>query len=376
MRAIVRPVWFATTAMGVLAMTLTTHAQAPAAKGTTPATSPPAAIETAPAPTPATRVSPAKLTEVIATVNGENITRGDLLDFLSRYEIPPENEEQIYSDAVETLVNMKLVGQFLTRQNIKVSEDRVTEAVNQLEKQLKADGSSLAQALVESNKSMKEVRDEYANRLRWIDYVKLRGTDAELKKYAEGHKDLLSGTQIRASHILKRVEPTTTAAEKEQIKQKLISLKKDIESKKTTFAEAANKNSEDPANSENGGGDIGFFGLNSGIVEEFSQAAFALKPGQLSDPVETPYGFHLILVTDRQEKPKVDYEQNKPLILNVYASELQKDLLVSQRKTAKIDIKPMPKDLFIKAPAPTTAPVPAGATKKAAGAPATPKTAK
>lgn len=369
MRAIVRPVWFATTAMGVLAVALTTHAQAPAAKE-----APPAASAPAPAPAPASRLSPAKLTEVLATINGEKITRGELLDFLNRYEIPPENEEQIYSDAIETLVNMKLVSQFLTRQNIKVSEERVTEAVNQLEKQLKADGSSLAQALVESNKSMKEVRDEYSNRIRWIDYVKLRGTDAELKKYAESHKDLLSGTQIRASHILMKVEPTTSAAEKEQIKQKLINLKKDIEAKKITFAEAANKNSEDPANSENGGGDIGFFGLNSGIVEEFGQAAFALKPGQISDPVETPYGFHLILITDRQEKPKVDYEQNKPLILNAYAAELQKDLLVAQRKAAKVDIKPMPNDLFVKAPAPTTAPVPAGATKNAA--PGTAKPAK
>lgn len=371
MRAIVRPVWFATTAMGVLAATLTTHAQAPAAKEAAPGASAPA-----PAPAPASRVSPTKLTETLATVNGEKITRGELLDFLSRYEIPPENEEQIYSDAMETLVNMKLVSQFLTRQNIKVSEDRVTEAVNQLEKQLKADGSSLAQALVDSNKSMKEVRDEYANRIRWIDYVKLRGTDAELKKYAESHKDLLSGTQLRASHILRKVEPTTTAAEKEQIKQKLIALKKDIEAKKITFAEAANKNSEDPANSENGGGDIGFFGLNSGIVEEFGNAAFALKPGQISDPVETPYGFHLILVTDRQEKPKIDFEQNKPSILNAYAAELQKDLLIAQHKAAKIEIKPMPNDLFVKAPAPATGPVPtpAGATKPAA--PGTPKTAK
>jgi peptidyl-prolyl cis-trans isomerase C len=361
------------TAMGVLAVALMTHAQEvpkgtapPAAKGAAPA----------PAPAPAQRVSPAKLNEVLATVNNEKITRGDLLDFLSRYEIPPDNEELIYKDAIDTLINTKLVGQFLTRQNIKVSDERVTEAVNQLEKQLKADGSSLAQALMDSNKSMKEVRDEYANRIRWIDYVKLRGTDAELKKFADIHKDLLSGTQIKASHILLKVEPTTTAAEKEKIRQKLLGLKKDIEAKKITFAEAANKNSEDPANSENGGGDIGYFGLNSGVVEEFGKAAFALKPGQISDPVETPYGYHLIVVTDRQEKPKIDFEQNKPLILNAFAAELQKDLLESQRKAAKIDIKPMPTDLFEKAPAtaPAGTPIPPGATKGAN--PGTPKTAK
>ncbi len=89
----------------------------------------------------------------------------------------------IYRDAIDTLVNMKLVNQFLTRQeHTKVSDERVNEAVNQLEKQLKADGGSLAQALMDSSKSIKEVRDEYARKAgsaSWIDYVKLRGTDAE-----------------------------------------------------------------------------------------------------------------------------------------------------------------------------------------------------
>ena len=60
-----------------------------------------------------------------------------------------------------------------------------------------------------------------------------------------------------------------------------------------TFAQAANKYSEDPANSEGAGGDIGYFTLTSGVVEEFADAAFKLKKGEISDPVETVYGKHL-----------------------------------------------------------------------------------
>jgi len=354
------------TAVGVLAAG--THIQAQATKK--PATPPPATAAPLPAPAP----KPANLGQVLATVNNEKITKGDLVDFLSRYEIPPENHEQIYHDAIDTLINTKLVSEYLARQKLPVSEDRINEAVAQLEKQLKADGSSLAQALVDSNKSMAEVKSEYANRIRWIDYVKLRGTDAELKKFADTHKDLLSGTQVRASHILLRVEPKTTPAEKQQMRQKLAGIKRDIEAKKYTFAEAANKYSEDPANSESGGGDIGFFGLNSGIVEEFGKVAFGQKPGQISEPVETPYGFHLIMVTDRQDRPKIDFEQNKTLILNAYSAELQKEILMAQRKTAKIDVKPMPPDLFPpEQPAPAALPGnpsrPAG-TPAPAGAPA------
>jgi len=350
-------------AMGVLASALSALAQAPkpAEKVARPA---PAAA--APAAKPANQ---ALLGQVLATVNDEKITRGDMIDFLSRYEIPPGNEEQVYHDAADTLINMRLISQFLNRQKIPVSEERVSEAVGQLEKQLKADGSSLAQALIDSNKSMAEVRSEFANRVRWIDFVKLRGTDAELKKFADTHKDLLSGTQVKASHILRKLDPKATAAEKQAAKQKLVSLKADIAAKKITFAEAANKFSEDPANSENGGGDIGYFGLNSGIVEEFGTVAFSLKPGQLSDPIETPYGYHLILVTDRKEGPKVDFEQNKPGILNAFAADLQKELLVAQRKSAKIDIKPMPPELFAALPSSSLPPAvpanaPPGATPK------------
>ena len=88
------------------------HSQAQNAPAPAPAQAKPA---TAPA-TPA-----ANVTQPLATVNSEVITRGELLNFLSRYQIPVGNEEQAYQDAMETLVNTHLVNQYLTRQRIPVS---------------------------------------------------------------------------------------------------------------------------------------------------------------------------------------------------------------------------------------------------------------
>lgn len=307
--------------------------------------------------------------DVVATVNGDKVTKGDLLNFLTRYPLPPmENREQIYRDAVDSLINTKILAQFLGRQNIQVPDQRVNEEISRLEQQLKAEGQDLSTALLANGISLDDIRKEMLTRIRWNDYVKAKATDAELKKFAAAHKDLFSGTQVRASHILIKVDPDASAAEKEKARQKLLDIKKDIESGKIKFAEAANKYSDDPSNAGGGGGDLDYFTLSSGFIEEFTDVAFKLKKGSISDPVATPYGWHLIYVTDRKEGKQPDFEQAKAYIGNAYAGDLQKNLLTAERKKAKIEVKPMPKDLFPAAPA--AAP---GQTKGTAPAPGTPK---
>ena len=165
-----------------------------------------------------------------------------------------------------------------------------------------------------------------------------------------------------------KVEPNASEADKEKVKQKLASIKKEIEGGTISFAAAANKYSDDPANAGGAGGDLDYFSLNTGLIEEFTDVAFKLKKGMISDPVETPFGFHLIQVTDRKEGKEPDFEQNKPYIYNAYATDLQKEVVAAEKKMAKIDIKPMPKDLFPpEAPAATLPAGEAEKTKAAAG---------
>jgi len=310
--------------------------------------------------------------DVVGTVVDENakeqVTKGEVINFLSRYPIPAnENREQVYRDAVDSLINTKLLTIFLNRQKITVPPAKIDEELARLAQQLKADGRDLATALLEDNTSLDTVRKELENRIRWSEYVKSKATDAELKRYVSANRDLFYGTQVRASHILLKVDPEAPAAEKEKIKQKLQAIKGQIDANTVTFAQAANKYSEDPANAAGAGGDLDYFTLSSGFIPEFTDVAFKLKKGSVSEPVETPYGYHLIQVTDRKEGRPVDFEQNRPFILNAYAGELQKNLLTEERKRAKIEIKPLPKDLFPSAaPAAPAAP----ATTKGA-APAT-----
>lgn len=309
---------------------------------------------TKPAPAPVAT----DLKQVLATVNGEAITKGDVLDFIARYQVPlgdAERHEEIYKTCIDTLINMKLVSQFIARQRIPVEDERVDADVKSLQEELKKDGQDLASALLQNGKTMDDLRKELANRQRWIKYVQAKATDAELKKYVDQHKDVFNGVRVRASHILLVVKPNATPAEKEQVRQRLLQIKKDILAKKMTFAEAANKFSEDEGRAKGDGGDIGYFERRSGIIEEFADAAFRLKKDAISDPVETVVGYHLILVTDRTEGTTFDFDAKKKLVYDLYSMDLQKNLVDSELAKAKVETKPMPANLFPTTPAANSA---------------------
>jgi peptidyl-prolyl cis-trans isomerase C len=341
---------------------------------TQPQQAAPAAPATGAAPTRAPAIPGAA--DVLATVTVENqtdkITKGDVVTFLSHYPMPDEEDrDSAYRQTVDSLVNTRLLTMFLSRQRTKVAPEKVDEQLEALKQELKKDGQDLPSALLQSGISIDDVRKEYENRIRWSEYVREHASDATLRKFVADHHDLFSGTQLRASHILIKLDPTAGTTEKEKARQKLAAIKKEIEGGTLTFAIAANKFSEDPANSGGAGGDLDYFSLTTGLVEEFTDVAFRLKKGVISDPVETPFGMHLIQVTDRKEGRAVDFEQNKPYILNMYGNELQKTVVTAERKRAKVDIKPLPKDLFPSQPAVAPAGTPE-TTKAAPPAAATP----
>jgi parvulin-like peptidyl-prolyl isomerase len=357
--------------LSLFASSLTAVASAQVQPAAAPATSasPPSA-----SPAPGSGPAIPGFNDVIATIaqgtKSDNVTKGEVMLFASKYNFTADDDpDTIYRVSVDALVNSKLLKMFLTRQNIAVPAEKIDEQLEQLKAQLKTEGQDLATTLLQNNISMDDVRKEFEGRLRWDGYLKPKATDAALRKYIADNRDLFNGTQLRASHILIKVEPNASEADKEKVKQKLANIKKEIEAGTLTFAAAANKYSEDPANSGGAGGDLDYFTLGTGLVEEFTNVAFKMKKGTISDPVETPFGFHLIQITDRKEGKPVDFEQNKPYIMREFATELQKSVVTAERKTAKIDTKPRPKDLFNRQGAATTT-APAGADEKTPAKPA------
>ena len=337
----------------------------------------PASAQTAPAkgaaPAPVGKVAaPAKpmADPVMATVNGEPIKKSEVIQMLSNYSLPPGKEEDLYTAAVNAVASLKLLQQFLITAKVDVAAKEVDDTIAKIREELKSDNRSLEEALATNGLSVDDLKKQVSQSLRWKNYVFTSATDPVLKKHFDANKDLYNRNQVRASHILVKLEPDSSADKKAAAVAKLTAVKKEIDSGKITFAEAANKYSEDDGNVETkAGGDLGFFLIKGQFDEKFAQAAFKMKKGTISDPVETVFGYHLIQVTDRKDGPPADFEANKPLITNTIAVELQEKIVEDQRKAAKIVINPMPADFFPKAPvAPENLAPPTGkpATKGAA----------
>jgi peptidyl-prolyl cis-trans isomerase C len=326
---------------------------------------------------PATKAAmpprPPILDKVLATVNGKPILGEDLIRFFNSMGIPQNetDEQKIYENGMDHLINSELIKQYLQKQKpLEPSEKELNAEWGEFEKKFKDEGQDVNVVLASHGVSGALVREEMKNNIRWKKYIEAVSTDDNLKKFVAANKDYFNKTQVKASHIVLLVPPEASAADKEKTKQKLAAIKRDIDSGKISFADAANKHSEDGANKTSpNGGDIGYFPRRA-YTPEFTDAAFALPKGKVSDPVESPYGYHLILVTDRKEGPPIDFEAQKLHIRNEYAGDLSERIVKAEQKTAKIKLEPMPADLFPKAPAqPPTTP-PAQTPAKAATPPA------
>jgi peptidyl-prolyl cis-trans isomerase D len=145
--------------------------------------------------------------------------------------------------------------------------------------------------------------------------------EADLKTYYEQNAQRLSGAEERrASHILITSPKTASVAEREKARAKAEELLAVVKKAPDTFADIARKNSQDPGSAPNGG-DLDFFARGA-MVKPFEDAAFSMKKGDLSEVVESDFGYHIIKLTDIKTPKQRSFEEMK--------TELEADLKKQQ----------------------------------------------
>ena len=153
--------------------------------------------------------------------------------------------------------------------------------------------------------------------------------EADLKTYYEQNvQKTATQEERRASHILINAAKDAPAADKEKAKAKAQALLSDLRKKPSSFAELAKQNSQDPGSATKGG-DLDFFPRGA-MVKPFEDAAFALKKSEISEVVESDFGYHIILLTDIKAPKTKSFEEMRPQL----EADLQKQQ--AQRQYAEL----------------------------------------
>ncbi len=278
--------------------------------------------------------------EVVATVNGEEIFRKELdrrLGVLKRMNQEVTRAVQI--EVINQLTKKELLKQFVEGQDIVVSEGEVQGELEKIKYFLRSNPNdsekSLGEILETQGSNIGELEGEIRRTLALSKYLDQRVGDDEKSSYFESNIGVFNGEKVKLSHILIDTTKLKTDAELKTAKQKIEEVKKEIDNG-ADFAETAEKYST--CSSAKDGGDVGFYKKSGSLVEELDEVAFSMKVGEISEPVKTQFGYHIIKVTGKVEGKDVSYEDVEDMV-HLYLTERKKDALLKRLyEKAEIEI--------------------------------------
>jgi peptidyl-prolyl cis-trans isomerase C len=335
----------------ILVFSATACRKAPAAQAAAVTATPGAAQSGAAAPAPVpVKAVPTQLPDVLARVNGEPIQKWEFERMLHTMEgragqpIPPDRRNEILRGALDQLVVYHLLDQESKARGIKIDEAEVNAKVQQLRSQFPTQ-EAFEKALKDRGMTADGLRqdaqkDLAVTKLMDAEVATTAGpSDAEVKDFYDKNPDKFKqDEQVRASHILVRVPENADAATKQKAKAEIESVLKQARAG-ADFAKLAQQHSQDGSAAQ--GGDLNYFGHGQ-MVPPFEQAAFALKPGQISDVVTTQFGYHIIKVTDRKDARVVPFEEAKPRISEFLAEQKKQQhadaFIEGLKKKSKIEV--------------------------------------
>lgn len=259
-------------------------------------------------------MSTAAMLALSACNNGSDVVVETKEGNITKEELYNEMKERYGKDVLRDLVHEKVLSK-----KFKVTDEELNKEIENLKEMYG----------VQYDLAVQQNGEEAIRDMVKLDLLRqkaamedMKVTDEELKKYYNEYKP-----KVKASHIL--VDDEKTAKD---IKAKL--------EKGEDFAELAKEYSKDTGSAQNGG-DLGWFGPGK-MVEEFEKAAYALKVGEISDPVKTQFGYHIIKVTDKEKKKSFD-EMKEEIEFEVKKSKLDTSKVQSKldelMKEANVDIK-------------------------------------
>jgi peptidyl-prolyl cis-trans isomerase SurA len=251
---------------------------------------------------------------IAAIVGDEIVTISDINALITSYAFQnkldisrePELYQKLGQQFLDRLIDQKLLLIKADEDTIKADDERVEANLNQqIDYMIKQAGSENKLEEYYSEplfKIKKDLRDEIVNQmrismLREKNFMNIKISRKEVEDFYTNYKDSLPNIKasVDISHILMQVTPSEESVKEAFLK--INEIKTKLENGED-FATLARKYSEDPGSAQNGG-ELGFVSRGT-LVKEFEEAAFSLKEGEISDIVQTQFGFHIIQLMERQ----------------------------------------------------------------------------
>lgn len=264
---------------------------------------------------------------VLVKINGEAIMQSEIDFMMNAFVIPqymfnnqgqmlPEDQRpQVVHNLLEELITERLVMQFAAQAGIVVNE-------GVLEQQFEAIKQQQAHVPPEKLKALLRQKLLVQTVLQREVAAKIMISEQEIRQVYESRKEEFDEPEkVRVSHILAKVDSKASQEERAAARKRIDEILGKARAGQD-FAALAKEYSDCPSNIK--GGDLQFFARNV-MVKPFEDVAFAMKEGEISDVVETPFGYHIIKLTGKKSARKIPYDEVK--------ERLQKETL-SQRASA------------------------------------------
>jgi len=263
---------------------------------------------------------------VVITVNGNPITRADVEVEVSRLfrqfggKASPAQAEQmkpmLHENAKDNLVKKALLLEEASRREIEIPSGNLDERIADYKSNFPDEETfrkNLAGFCLTEEGFRKEMRDECViGELVSQVVTDLAGVTEDMvtDRYRQNPAKYQKPEEVRASHILLTVKPDESPEARDEKRAKIADLRQQVLDG-ADFAEVAREHSD--CKSSVMGGDLGWFGRNR-MVKPFEEAAFALGVGEVSEVVETQFGYHVIKVTDRHESRNLAFDEAKGMV--------------------------------------------------------------
>ena len=257
-----------------------------------------------------------------AVVNGVAISKGDFdreMDFYLKranergQQVPEAQMGMMKNQVLNSLIDRELLFQETKKKGIEVDPKDVDDELQKIKQRYSKDGEfeqllnnmglteSDVQIQIKRGMAIQQLMDKEVR-------AKISIGDEEVKSYYDANPQLFQQPeQVKASHILVKLDADAPQEEKDKARKKIESVQKKAK-KGEDFTTLAKTYSEGPSGPN--GGDLGYFRRGQ-MVKPFEDAAFSLKPNETSDIVETQFGYHLIKVVDKKPAQTVAYADVK-----------------------------------------------------------------